>query len=188
MIPLTLAVTGSVPLSMRSRTVDRAVVVAAVILLAMGTVGHVILLALGITLPAFMIAGGILLLLVSIDMSFGRPMTAKQKDEETRDGIAAENPAVFPLAIPIIAGPGAMTSVFLLIGLAQGNLGGFATIAAAYSAALVATWACMRAATTIAGKVGQTGMNAVTRLFAIILAALAVQFILNGLGETHLFK
>ncbi len=188
MIPLTLAVMGRVPTEMQARTVDRAVLVAAAILFVMGILGHVIMRSLGITLPAFMIAGGILLLLISIDMVFARRIGAKQTPEEAREDASTENPAVFPLAIPMIAGPGAIASVFLLIGLARGSWAAFSIVAAGYAVALVATWACMRAATLIAKKIGHTGINVVTRLFGIILAALAIQFILNGLAQTHVFK
>lgn len=188
MIPLTLAVMAGVPADARARTVDRAVVVAAAIMFTMGILGHLILRSLGITLPAFMIAGGILLLLISIDMVFARRIGAKQTDEEAREGAATENPAIFPLAIPMIAGPGAIASVFLLVSLAKGSWSAFAILVAAYAAALVATWVCMRAATVIAVRIGHTGINVVTRLFGIILAALAVQFILNGTAQTHIFK
>jgi multiple antibiotic resistance protein len=188
MIPLTLAVMASVPPSARNRTVDRAVIVAAAIMFTMGILGHLILRSLGITLPAFMMAGGILLLLISIDMVFARRIGAKQSDEEAKEDAGTENPAIFPLAIPMIAGPGAIASVFLLVSLAKGSWSGFAMLVAAYALALLATWACMRASTAIANRIGHTGINVVTRLFGIILAALAVQFILNGIAQTHLFK
>jgi multiple antibiotic resistance protein len=188
MIPLTLAVMGRVPVEMRSRTVDRAVFVAAAIMFVMGILGHAIMRSLGITLPAFMIAGGILLFLISIDMVFARRIGAKQTSEEAREDASTENPAVFPLAIPMIAGPGAIASVFLLIGLARGSWTAFAIVIAAYAVALAATWVCMRASTVIAGRIGHTGINVVTRLFGIILAALAVQFVLNGLSQTQAFK
>ncbi len=76
---------------------------------------------LGITLPAFTIAGGILLFLIAIDMLFARPTGAKQTAEETRAASEAENPAVFPLAVPMIAGPGTIATVLLLGGLTHGD-------------------------------------------------------------------
>lgn len=188
MIPLTLAVMAGIPPDARSRTIDQAVIVAGATLLVMGLLGRLILHSLGITLPAFMIAGGILLLLISIDMVFARKIGAKQTDEEALEGATAENPAVFPLAIPMIAGPGAITSVYLLISSARGSWDDFAVIAIAYALVLVATWACMRASTAIAHRMGQTGINVVTRLFGIILAALAVQFVLNGIVQTRVFR
>lgn len=113
---------------------------------------------------------------------------AKQTDQEAREAAHTDNPEIFPLAIPMIAGPGAIASIFLLINLAKGSWTGFAIIVAAYATALIATWICMRGATFIASKIGHTGINVVTRLFGIILAALAVQFILNGIAETHVFR
>ena len=76
----------------------------------------------GITLPAFTIAGGILLMLIAIDMLFARPSGARRTEEEERDAQAGENPAVFPLAIPMIAGPGTIATVMLLVNLARGDV------------------------------------------------------------------
>lgn len=188
MIPLTLAVMTRVPTAARPRMADRAVIAAGAIMLAMGVLGHLILKSLGITLPAFMIAGGVLLFLISIDMVFARKIGAKQTDEETREAAEHDNPEIFPLAIPMIAGPGAIASIFLLVSFAKGSWAEFGIIFAAYACALVATWVCMRAATVSATRIGHTAINVVTRLFGIILAALAVQFILNGVVQTHVFK
>jgi multiple antibiotic resistance protein len=186
MIPLTLVATAAVP-ERRQKIVNEAVLVAAAVILVMALLGRPLLNYLGITLPAFTIAGGILLFLIAIDMLFARPTGAKQTDAEARAAAEATNPAVFPLAIPMIAGPGTIATVLLLAALTRGEWSRIVTLAAAYVAALAVTWLCMRAATAMQRLIGTTGIHVVTRLLGIILAALAVQFVLNGLGETPFF-
>jgi multiple antibiotic resistance protein len=181
MIPLSLAATANAPPSGRRAIVDRAVLIAGAIMLFMGLLGRAILDYLGITLPAFTIAGGILLLLIAIDMLFARQSGAKATSEEEREAQSLENPAVFPLAVPMIAGPGTIATVLLLVSFSHGSGARLAIVAAAYAAALAVTWLCMRGSTLLLRFVGTTGIHVVTRLLGIILAALAVQFILNGL-------
>lgn len=188
MIPLTLAATVALPAERRTKIVDQAVVVAAIVMLVMGAVGRPLLNYLGITLSAFLIAGGILLFLIAIDMLFARPTGAKRTEEEEREAAHAQNPAVFPLAIPMIAGPGTIATVMLLVNLAHGDSGRIMTVAAACAAALFITWLFMRGATKFQHLIGSTGIHVVTRVLGIILAALAVQFVLNGLVQTEFFK
>jgi multiple antibiotic resistance protein len=187
MIPLTLVATAAVP-ARRQRIVNEAVLVAGGVILVMGLIGRALLAYLGITLPAFTIAGGILLFLIAIDMLFARPTGAKQTAEETREAAEANNPAVFPLAIPMIAGPGTITTVLLLSGLTHGDDIRALTVFLAYASALVATWLCMSAAGYLQRIIGKTGIHVVTRLLGIILAALAVQFVINGLAGTPFFS
>lgn len=188
MIPMTLAATSHVSPERRNQIVDQAVIVAAGVMLFMGVVGRVILDYLGITLPAFMIAGGILLFLIAIDMLFARPTRAKATEAEEKEAAATENPAVFPLAVPMIAGPGTIATVLLLVNLSHGDRLNFAIVGFAYGIALVVTWLCMRGSALLQRVIGTTGINVVTRLLGIILAALAVQFVVNGLVETPLLR
>ncbi len=187
MIPLTLASTAGSEPHARQRVVNQAVIVAAVIILIMGVIGRPLLGYLGITLPAFTIAGGILLFLISIDMLFARKTGAKQTDEEEREGAESGNPAVFPLAIPMIAGPGTIATVLVLVSIAHGNRYEEALVFAAYASAIAVTWICMRASAQLLRVIGTTGIHVVTRLFGILLSALAIQFVINGLAETPLF-
>lgn len=188
MIPMTLAATSRVSPERRNQIVDQAVLVAAGVMLFMGVVGRMILDYLGITLPAFMIAGGILLFLIAIDMLFARPTRAKATEAEEKEAAATENPAVFPLAVPMIAGPGTIATVLLLVNLSHGDRLNFAIVAFAYGIALIVTWLCMRGSALLLRVIGTTGINVVTRLLGIILAALAVQFVVNGLVETPLLR
>ena len=188
MIPLTLASTGQSTARDRARIVNQAVIVAAIIMLFMGLVGRPVLDALGITLPAFMIAGGLLLFLIAIDMLFARKTGVKRTEEEEREAAGVENPAVFPLAIPMIAGPGTIATVLLLISLAHGDRLKLLTVFLAYAVALAATWLCMRSADMLLRVIGKTGIHVVTRVLGIILAALAVQFVINGVLATPLLR
>lgn len=188
MIPMTLAATSHVSPERRNQIVDQAVIVAAGVMLFMGVVGRVILDYLGITLPAFMIAGGILLFLIAIDMLFARPTRAKATEAEEKEAAATENPAVFPLAVPMIAGPGTIATVLLLVNLSHGDRIDLTIVAFAYGVALIVTWLCMRGSALLQRVIGTTGINVVTRLLGIILAALAVQFVVNGLVQTPLLR
>ncbi len=187
MIPLTITVTASANGKERGAIVDRAILVASGVILVMAIAGRAVLDSLGITLPAFMIAGGILLFLIAIDMLFARKNGAKQTPEETQAGAESSNPAVFPLAIPMIAGPGTIATVLVLVSIARGNRYEEALVFAAYASAMIVTWICMRASAQLLRLIGNTGIHVVTRLFGILLSALAIQFVINGLAETPLF-
>jgi len=187
MVPLSLSVTASAPPEARRKMIDQAVIVAAVVIYLMALVGRYVLTYLNITLPAFSIAGGILLLLISIDMLFARPSGTRAKPEEEREAIERENAAVFPLAIPMIAGPGTIATVLLLVSLSHGDKVRLTIVYAAYALALIATWLCMRGASLVLRWLGRTGVGVLTRLLGIILSALAIQFIINGLSQTPLF-
>ena len=183
MVPTTLALTGTLSADARRHVVNRAVLVATAIIVFMALVGRYLLQYLGITLPAFSIAGGVLLMLIAIDMLFARPSRAKRDPERELDSADTEGVAVFPLAIPMISGPGTIATVLLLVNLADGNRGRLAVVYGAYGLALIVTWLCMRGADLVLRALGKEGVNVLTRLLGIILAALAVQFIINGLKD-----
>jgi multiple antibiotic resistance protein len=188
MIPMTLGSTARMSPQRRNQIIDQAVTVAAGVILFMGAVGRIILDYLGITLPAFTIAGGILLFLIAIDMLFARPTGAKSTDAEEREAAEGENPAVFPLAVPMIAGPGTIATVLLLVNLSHGDKADLVVVAAAYGVALVVTWLCMRGSALLLRVIGKTGIHVISRILGIILAALAVQFVLNGMAQTPLLR
>ncbi len=188
MIPMTLGSTARMSPQRRNQVIDQAVIVAAGVILFMGVVGRIILDYLGITLPAFTIAGGILLFLIAIDMLFARPTGAKRTEAEEREAAEGENPAVFPLAVPMIAGPGTIATVLLLVNLSHGDRADVLVVTAAYAVALVVTWLCMRGSSLLLRVIGKTGIHVISRILGIILAALAVQFVLNGIAQTPLLR
>jgi len=162
----------------------KASLMAGAILLLFAFVGRMWLAALGIGLPAFRLAGGLLLFLLATEMVFGRPSAAN--DVANEDASAQNDITVFPLAFPLIAGPGAMTAVILLMGHANGDpLQGLVVVTM-----LIVAMAIVLASLLQAGLVVRvlhvTGCNVVARVMGINLAALAVQFIVDGLHDVLL--
>lgn len=166
----------------RSEVALRGSVIALVILIAAGLGGARLLLLLGISLSAFRIAGGLLLLSAAAEMVFDRRSARLQDTAKTAvDVDHVKNIAAFPLAIPLMAGPGAITAMILLAGKAEGDvkmLGGLFGVAAAV---MLACYLAFRMAEQISRSMGITGRAVISRLLGIILAALAVQFIIDGI-------
>ncbi|MFN4090829.1 MAG: MarC family protein [Alphaproteobacteria bacterium] len=169
----------------RRRSAIRGVIIATIVLLGFAFLGEPLLRALGIGLPAFRIAGGALLFLLAIDMVFARRtgLRATTPGEEA-EAAEREDVAVFPLAIPLLAGPGAITSVLLLAG--GGPAGGpeammhLGVVVGVLLAVMIASLVCLLAADLLARGLGETGVNVVSRLLGLLLAALAVQFVADG--------
>jgi len=176
--PLFLALTqGTAPRHRRAIGL-RAAGIAIVILTLFGLLGEHVLNFVGISMPAFRIAGGLLLFLTALEMLFERRQ--KRRDEQAADVEALPDPSVFPLATPLIAGPGAIATMILLAGEAHGADGLIAVhlvMVAVVGCALLLFFA----AGLIERLLGKTGTNVVTRLLGMLLAALAVQFVLDGL-------
>ncbi len=183
-LPLFVALTHRQGKDERRATATRAIAVAAITLAVFALAGQVLLRLLGITLPAFRIAGGILLLLLSIDMVFARRSGIRwTTDAETEEAEESIDVAVFPLAIPLIAGPGALTSVILLMGRAHGDL---MLQAIVIGLMLLVVGLCLLSflfALPLMDRLGVTGINVVGRVFGVVLAALAVQYVLDGATE-----
>lgn len=171
------------PDAARRRCAMRGVIIATLLILAFALGGAWLLRALGISLPAFRIAGGILLFLLATEMVFARqsgirgPTVSEEEEAEHRDDIS-----VFPLAFPLLAGPGALTSIVLLIGRATSPLAAAAVIAALI-AVMAITLALLLWAPRLMRLIGVTGANVVSRVLGIILAALAAQLVLDGIAQ-----
>lgn len=183
-LPLFVALTHRQGRELRRRTAMRAIAVAAITLAVFAVAGQPLLRLLGITLPAFRIAGGILLLLLSIDMVFARKSgirwTTAAETEEAEESVDV---AVFPLAIPLIAGPGALTSVILLMGRAHGDIMLQAIVIGLMLLVLGLCLVSFLFALPLMDRLGVTGINVVDRVFGVVLAALAVQAVLDGATE-----
>jgi multiple antibiotic resistance protein len=149
--------------------------------------GEAMLRSFGISLPALRTAGGILLLLISVDMVFARPSGATSTtDEEENEAATREDIAVFPLATPLIAGPGAMGATILLLADAQGDFARQAMVVVALLAILLVTLICLVLASQLTRILGLTGLHVIGRVFGVLLAALAVQFIFDGILDSGL--
>lgn len=158
----------------------RSSVIAAVVLVAFALIGEPLIGVLGISLPAFRIAGGLLLFVIAFEMVFGR--REERKSAAAQNAVAqddARHVAVFPLAIPLIAGPGAISAVILLASQAPG-IGGRAGLVATIVLLVLSCLAVFLAANRIEKALGETGRIVVSRLLGLILAALSVQFVADG--------
>lgn len=175
--PIFVALTRGVPERRRRVQAVRGVALGAGILFVFAFVGDALLEALGIGLPAFRIAGGALLFLVAVDIIFGRPSNVRPDLEEQPD--PREDIAVFPLAIPLIAGPGALATVLLY----TGGAGAGETVAflGVLAFVLILTLFSLLLAPRIMGIFGATGSDVFSRVLGVLLAALAVQFVLDGI-------
>lgn len=180
--------TGTTPESRRSMAL-RGTLVATVILIAFALVGELLLASLGISLAALRVAGGILLLLIGIDMVFARSSGGTTTtDEEAREAETKQDISVFPLATPLIAGPGAMGAAILLMAGAEGEWVLQATVIAALLVVLALTLAGLLVANKVQRLLGLTGMHVISRVFGVLLSALAVQFIFDGIAGSGLLK
>ena len=132
-------------------------------------------------MPAFQIAGGLLLFLLAVDMVFARPSGMRSTTErEHREAEAKKDISVFPLAIPLIAGPGALTTVLLMVGEQGDDPLVIGTVLVVVFLVLLATLASLFFSARLMAFMGETGANVVSRVLGVILAALAVQFVLDG--------
>lgn len=177
--PLFVALTQDVPERQRRNIALRACTIGMAILIAFALFGESILTFIGISMPAFRVAGGILLFLTALDMLFER-RTKRREDQSGEDDY--DDPSVFPLAIPLIAGPGAIASVILLTGQKPG-LEGLALVLAITALVLGVCLALFLASSLLERALGKTGITVVTRLLGMLLAALSVQFVLDGLSD-----
>jgi multiple antibiotic resistance protein len=183
--PLFIALTPELDRQQRNAVMRRATLVASVILFVFAFAGRYLLTALGITSPAFSIAGGILLLLISIDMLFARTSRTKETPEEGMEALMGTDISVFPLAIPIVAGPGAIATVVLYMSQAGTDVSRVISVLAALAISLLAVYLSMRLSGVVLVVLRETGVHVVGRVMGILLAALAVQFILNGIGAYY---
>ncbi|MHA6299563.1 MarC family protein [Devosia sp. CAU 1758] len=172
--------------SERRTFATRGVLVAVGILLFFAVLGNAILDLFGITIPALRTAGGILLLLIAIDMVFARHSGGTgTTDEEEVEARQSHDISVFPLAMPLMAGPGAISAVILLTTGAQSDLE-FWLVLAAIVVILALCWLTLLIAIPIQRLLGLTGLSVVSRIVGILLAALAVQFIFDGIRASGL--
>ena len=165
----------------------RGTIIAAGILLAFALIGEYLLSGLGISLAALRISGGILLLLIGIDKVFARSNSGSSTiSAERQEAESKEDISVFPLATPLLAGPGSMGATMLLMADAKGDLGHQATVVAALVAMLLLTLLALLSASKLQKMLGVTGMHVVGRVMGVLLSALAVQFILDGIAQSGL--
>lgn len=178
--PLFLATTRGMDRDQRKQVSVRASIIAFGVLAVFAIAGTAILTGFGITLPAFRVAGGLLLFFIAFEMIFEKRQDRKEKISTvavTRDHI--RDIAAFPLAIPLIAGPGAISAIVLHSGSFHG-IAGMAVMIAIVAVCLALTYVVLLLAERVDGILGETGRSILTRLLGVLLAALAVQFVADG--------
>jgi multiple antibiotic resistance protein len=179
--PIFVSLTRGMNAGERRRVSLRACLIAFGILAFFGLGGEVLLRLLGVGIPAFRISGGLLLFWIAFEMVFERRNERKQHTADiaiTEDHI--RNVAAFPLAIPLMAGPGAITAVILLAGRADGNIVYLTALLILIALGILSCFVVFSAAERVAHWLGVTGNVVLTRLLGVILAGLAVQFIIDG--------
>ena len=182
LVPLFIALTQGMSNERRRAMATRACIIATVLLTVFGLFGEAVLGFIGISMSAFRIAGGILLFLTALDMLFER--RTKRREDQKSD--PDHDPSVFPLATPLIAGPGAIASMILLVGQSGPGWVGTVWVMALLWGMILVTWAFLLASPPLERLLGRTGTIVITRLLGMLLAALSVQFVIDGIRQTGL--
>ena len=181
-VPIFLALTGTQPRAVQARTALRASATCLGVLAAFGVAGNFIFSFFGITLPAFKIAGGILLFGVGLEMMRARRSDTRGTNEEAIEAETKDDVGVVPMGLPLLSGPGAIATVMVLVGKAKDipeRISLFVVIVLVSAIAFLT----LRSASMVARVLGKTGMNIIGRVMGLILAAVAMQFVLDGLHE-----
>jgi multiple antibiotic resistance protein len=180
LVPSFVAITHGLPDRSRRAVALRACIIAAAILAGSALIGDWLLRTLSIGLPAFRIAGGLLLFSIASEMVFGLRIVRQSKQTEEALEEHVRNIAAFPLAIPLMAGPGAITAAVLLAGRAGGDLTRLGVLLGVIAAVLALCFVVFLLAARIAALLGTTANVVLSRLLGVLLAALAVQFVIDG--------
>jgi multiple antibiotic resistance protein len=181
-LPTFLAVTADQDNAKRIRTARKASLTAFVILSAFALAGTYIFRTFGITLPAFEIAGGIILLLIGLDMLEAKRSPTQESPKETRAAQSKDDAGIVPMGIPMLAGPGAITTVMVLVGQAR-TTWQMAAILGAIAITAAICFVVLGSATRVARVLGETGIRILVRIMGLLLVALAVQYFVNGLQD-----
>lgn len=186
-IPMFLAITATSPREERRTMARRSAWTCAIVLTTFAIAGSLIFRMFGITLPAFKIAGGIILLLIGLEMLQARQSGTKATPEEQQEGAEKSDASIVPLGIPMLAGPGAISTVMVLVGESRTwwqHVIVFGTIVVSS----VASYMVLAGADRVRRYLGETGIRILMRLMGLLLVALAVQFVANGLIDFGLLK
>ena len=186
-IPAFLSMTAHAGRLGRRRVALRAAVTCYIVLTVFALAGPLIFRLFGITFPAFEIAGGIILGLIGLDMLQARRSPTKETPGETQEGAEKEDASIVPLGVPMLAGPGAISSVMVLMSQNPDWPHKGVILGAIASSGLIA-FVVLAAADRISSNLHRTGIRIMTRMMGLLLTAIAVQFVLNGLKDLGLLK
>jgi multiple antibiotic resistance protein len=186
LIPLFAGLTQGASARYKRKMAGKAAAIALAICVLFALVGAKFLDIMGISLSSFRIAGGTLLFLIALDMVFARPSGTRSTSPEQEEAKKREDISVFPLAFPFIAGPGALATILLSVGEVDAEPLLFVGLLGVVGLVLAVCWVLMLATPRLMKALGVTGANVVSRLSGVILAALAVQFIVDGIRGSFL--
>ncbi len=181
-VPLFLSMTASDSPDHQRGTALRASVATAAVLAAFAALGTAIFRVLGISMGAFRIAGGLLLFLLAVDMLRAQPSRQRTSPEEEAEGRDRPDVSIFPLAIPMLAGPGATSTVMVLVSRAD-RPWQYVVVFGSIALTALAAYGLLRGALKVERRLGMTGMNVLQRVMGLILAATAVQFVVEGISD-----
>jgi multiple antibiotic resistance protein len=184
-VPTFLAMTAAENEAERRRTARRAALTCFVVLTLFALAGALIFQLFGITLPAFKIAGGIILLLIGLEMLQARRSLTKETPPETEAGLAKEDAGIIPMGVPMLAGPGAISAVMVF----QSQSGGWihsTILFLAIAITAAASYLILAAGSRVSRMMGETGIRIMMRMMGLLLTAIAVQFMVNGLSDLGL--
>jgi multiple antibiotic resistance protein len=187
LVPAFIVMTAKDTAPQKLRMARLACWVAAGVLIVFAATGKWIFKLLGITLPAFQIAGSILLMGIALDMLYARRSTARESDEEVAAGAEKDDIAITPLGVPMLAGPGAISTALILLNQAQGIPQVLALFGCIIVACILSYW-ILWLAVHGARFLSPLALKLATRLMGLLLAAMAVQFVINALEQTSFFK
>jgi multiple antibiotic resistance protein len=181
-VPIFVTATEGWSATHRSRTVRIIALTVFTVLTVAIFIGDRVLSFFGISIPSFQVGGGILLLLMAISMMHGRPISDRQTEEEAQATTDRDAVAIVPLSIPLLAGPGAISSVIITAEQSGGFWGHLFLVIPVFVVALL-VWAILSLSMAIANRLGAVGIIIITRLMGLILAAMAIEFMTQGLGS-----
>ena len=181
-VPIFIAMTAGDTAEKRQRMALRASITGAALLTVFALFGAVIFKFMGVTLGAFKFAGGILLLLTALDMLRAQPARTRSTAEETAEGAQKQDVAIVPLAVPLLAGPGSVATVMVLMSRGPGFWVGIPVVGA-IAATFVASYFMLRAAGLVDRWLGKSGIAILQRVMGLMLAAIAIQFMVDGFGD-----
>ena len=183
--PVFIALTANSKEKWRNIMMNKAIVIAFFILLFFAYTGSVVLDLLGISLTALKIAGGILLLIMAIDLVLGNPEPAMNNEnkEERKESMKRTDISVFPLAIPLLSGPATITMLTICMKNSQGDVLDRSLIIAALFFNLVVCWLILKFSSKVSKILGKTGVSVINRIVGILLVAMSCEFLMNGIVE-----
>jgi multiple antibiotic resistance protein len=182
-VPIFLSITTGDSLAKQRQAAGRAALAAFVTLTLFAFAGGFIFQAFGISLGAFEIAGGIMLLVMALDMMRATPSRTRSTEEEQRESVAKDDVAIVPMAIPILSGPGAIATVMVLMRRAAWHVVPTTVVVASVALTCLIAWLVLRAAARLQALLGKTLLHVLERVMGLLLAAVAVQFMIGGLRD-----